>query len=61
MRAVNFMRFLFTIEPTLKPANFSAVGYGEYRPVQPNTSDENRAKNRRVEVWIIRSQKPAKQ
>jgi chemotaxis protein MotB len=61
MRAVNFMRFLFSIEPTLKPANFSAVGHGEYRPVQPNTSDENRAKNRRVEVWIIRSQKPPKQ
>ena len=57
MRAVNFMRFLFSVEPTLKPANFSAVGYGEYRPVLPNTNDEARAKNRRVEVWIIRSQR----
>ena len=60
MRAVNFMRFMFSIEPKLKPANFSAVGYGEYRPVQPNASDEARAKNRRVEVWIIRSQRPAR-
>ena len=57
MRAVNFMRFLFSVEPTLKPANFSAVGYGEYRPVAPNANDEARAKNRRVEVWIIRSQR----
>lgn len=59
MRAVNFMRFLFTQEPTLKPENFTAVGNSEYRPVGPNTTDEGRAKNRRVEVWILRSQKQA--
>jgi len=57
MRAVNFMRFMFTQEATLKPANFSAVGYSEYRPVGPNTTNEGRAKNRRVEIWILRSQK----
>ncbi len=57
MRAVNFMKVLFASEPTLKPVNFSAVGYSEYHPVGPNTTDEGRAKNRRVEVWILRSQK----
>ena len=30
--------------------HISAVGYGDERPVAPNTSDENRQKNRRIEV-----------
>ena len=30
-----------------------AKGYGETQPLVPNTSDENRAKNRRVELKII--------
>lgn len=57
MRAVNFMRFLLAQEPTLKPENFSTIGYGEYRPLRPNNSEDGRSKNRRVEVWIIRAQK----
>ena len=28
-------------------------GYGESKPIVPNTSDENRAQNRRVEIKII--------
>jgi chemotaxis protein MotB len=56
-RAINFMRFILNREPSLKPQNFSAIGYGEYRPIGLNTSAEGRAKNRRVEVWIIRMQK----
>lgn len=58
-RAINFMRFLLTRESSLRPENFSAVGYGEYRPLKPNASEEGRSQNRRVEVWIIRAQKPA--
>jgi len=34
------------------PAKLMAVGYGMYRPVAPNDSEENRAKNRRVEILI---------
>lgn len=30
----------------------TSQGYGETRPVVPNTSDENRARNRRIEVTI---------
>ena len=61
MRAVNFMRYLLLLEPSLKPQNFSAIGYGEYRPLRQNNSEENRSKNRRVEVWIFRAQKQPNQ
>jgi len=29
-------------------------GYGEHRPMKPNTTDENRASNRRVEVKVVK-------
>ncbi len=36
----------------LEPKRFSAVGYGEFRPSFPNDSEENRQRNRRVEIFI---------
>lgn len=38
------------------PERVSVVGYGEFRPLQPNTSAANRAKNRRVEILIKRTE-----
>ena len=35
------------------PDKISALGYGEFRPVQPNNSIENRARNRRVDIVIL--------
>jgi chemotaxis protein MotB len=29
------------------------MGYGEFRPLLPNEGEENRAKNRRVEIFIV--------
>jgi chemotaxis protein MotB len=52
-RSLNFMRILLD-NADLPPHLFSAVGYGEYRPIVENNSAENRAKNRRVEVSILR-------
>ena len=37
----------------IPPDRISALGYGKYRPVAPNNSIENRARNRRVDVVIL--------
>lgn len=52
-RAIRFMDVLLQ-NKQLKPERFSAIGYGEYRPVASNDTAAGRAKNRRVEVSIIR-------
>lgn len=50
-RALRVIRF-FIDEKKLSPERFVAVGYGEYRPLLPNTSLENMAQNRRVVIFI---------
>ncbi|MBN2288892.1 MAG: flagellar motor protein MotB [Candidatus Glassbacteria bacterium] len=50
-RAKNVLNFAVNYSK-LPPSRFSAVGYGEYRPAFPNDSEENRKKNRRIEVFI---------
>lgn len=52
-RSVNFLKVLLE-NKKLDPTKFSATGMGEYHPVAPNTTAEGRAKNRRVEVAILR-------
>ncbi|MCG5102417.1 flagellar motor protein MotB [Oceanobacillus alkalisoli] len=52
IRAVNFMGLILGNDDH-DPARFSAKGFGEYRPIVPNTSEANREKNRRVEVLIL--------
>ena len=37
----------------VKPQRLSANGYGEFRPVAPNDSAQNKQKNRRVEIVIL--------
>jgi chemotaxis protein MotB len=51
-RAVNVLRYL--IEQGISEKLLSAVGYGEFHPLVPNTDEENRSKNRRVDLVIIR-------
>lgn len=41
-------------EGTVDPLHMTVAGYADTRPLEPNTSRENRAKNRRVEI-IVRS------
>jgi chemotaxis protein MotB len=37
------------------PERISASGYAEYRPIASNDSPEDRAKNRRIEIVIIKT------
>ncbi len=51
-RAVAVKNYL--LEKGAKPEQMMTKGYGEVSPVAPNTSDENRAMNRRVEFKILK-------
>jgi chemotaxis protein MotB len=52
-RATNVIMYWIPLYPNA--ANrLSAAGYGEYRPVASNNSEYGRAKNRRVEIIILR-------
>lgn len=51
-RATNVLRFL--IKEGVAGEQLSAVGYGEFRPVVANDSEENRKKNRRVDIVLLR-------
>jgi chemotaxis protein MotB len=51
LRAVNVSRYL--IESIgIVPERVSVAAYGQYRPMVPNTSPENQARNRRVDIVI---------
>ncbi|WP_228856396.1 OmpA family protein [Desulfomarina profundi] len=50
-RASTVARF-FIDNMGMNPSQFVVSGYSSYRPVRPNTTAENRAKNRRVEIII---------
>ncbi len=53
-RASNVVRYL--IEGLgLEPERFAISGYGEYHPIAPNDTAENKSKNRRVDIVILRS------
>lgn len=49
-RALSVLRYL--VDRGMPPANIRAVGCGETRPVAPNTTAANKAKNRRVEIVV---------
>ena len=50
-RAFSVIRYF--IEQGVDPGRLSAIGYGEYRPLYPNDTEEHRALNRRIEIDII--------
>lgn len=54
-RAVGVVRFLIETGG-LDPRRLSAVGYGEYRPIASNETEEGRARNRRVDIVLLRSE-----
>jgi chemotaxis protein MotB len=50
-RAVNVARFLQ--QQGIDPALVAAVGYGEFKPVASNDTEEGKAKNRRIEIILV--------
>ncbi|OGS35016.1 MAG: hypothetical protein A2474_02065, partial [Elusimicrobia bacterium RIFOXYC2_FULL_34_12] len=52
-RAFSVINYFISSEK-MSPSRFSTFGYGEYRPISPNDTENNRAKNRRIEINIIR-------
>lgn len=52
LRALSVVHFL--IETGISPDRLSATGYGEYRNIADNNTAEGRAKNRRVEIVLLR-------
>ncbi|MEB3328545.1 MAG: OmpA family protein [Candidatus Sericytochromatia bacterium] len=63
-RATTVVKYMIEAQG-LPPNTLSAAGYGEYKPIVANDTDENRAKNRRVDIVIlkadIKGQRPAGQ
>lgn len=55
-RATTVLRY-FLSKGNEDPSRFSAAGYGEFRPNADNTSDENKAQNRRVNILIVANNK----
>lgn len=53
-RAANVGRFLVESK-SISPKRVSVSGYSEYHPIVPNDSAENRSKNRRVDIMILKS------
>lgn len=53
-RATNVTRFLID-EVRIAPERLGAAGYAEFRPIAPNSSEENRVRNRRVDILLLSS------
>nr|MBN2276253.1 OmpA family protein [candidate division Zixibacteria bacterium] len=51
-RATEVVRYLINTH-SIKPSEISALGYGEFRPMKPNNTIENRAQNRRVDIVVL--------
>lgn len=51
-RATEVVRY-FIDNHNIEAGRISALGYGEFRPIRPNNSIENRALNRRVDIVVL--------
>lgn len=51
-RALNVGYYLIE-KHQMVPDKVSVVGYSEYRPLVPNSTPENRARNRRVDIVVV--------
>ncbi len=54
LRAFSVIDYL--VGKGVPPARLTAFGYGEFRPAAPNDTEENKARNRRIEMIIMRQE-----
>jgi chemotaxis protein MotB len=54
LRATSVVRYLIKYHD-IEPSRLAAISYADQKPLVANTSDENRAKNRRIEILIVNS------
>ena len=52
VRAANVVEFLIS-QGSVSPGRLSSVGYGEYRPIKSNDTEEGKSSNRRVDIVIL--------
>lgn len=50
-RAIAVMNMLGQLDVAM--SRMGVMGYGEYRPIADNTSESGKAKNRRVEIYLV--------
>ena len=53
-RANSVINYMLSLD-ACDPEKFSSAGYGKYRPVDTNDTEEGRRQNRRVEIVFIRN------
>jgi chemotaxis protein MotB len=56
-RAIGVVKYFteeLTAEQMIDPKKFEVSGYGEYHPIAPNDSAQNKQKNRRIEITILK-------
>lgn len=56
-RSVNVVRYLAE-ERGLKPSKLSQASYGEFYPIEDNSTAAGMARNRRVEIFIVKTGEP---
>lgn len=56
-RAISVVKYFteeLTVEERIDPKKFEVSGYGEYHPIAANDSEQNKQKNRRIEITILK-------
>lgn len=56
LRATSVVRYLIKYH-NLNPSKVTAAAYADTKPLVPNNTEENRAKNRRIDILIISDEK----
>ncbi len=56
VRATKVLRYL-AARDQINPQRMTAVAYADQKPVAPNDTEENRARNRRIEILIVSDSK----